>query len=285
MRNPPRLAKVDSEIAITALLAAAVSGFPLQEEIYPLIKGIAIGLLGLALVKRISILNGLTFEDTPLRILTYIMDPASYIAFLYLCYVTTQRLIYAFSDGLFVELRVFIFSLVSVGGILTVFVGSQLILGASLKEGERIFEASSEKHQGEALGLVLRQISLYVAASRRPNETITYQSRLTDGRFTDRDLEDLTLEEQTQIAKSILVMIAGLGIALLGYIGIAALGVYYFKISWFSAASLLVAVLIVSAFFRIWYSHYGLARVEERNGYMTFLGEFSAFVVTGLMIF
>jgi hypothetical protein len=111
---------------------------------------------------------------------------------------------------------------------------------------------------------------------------VTRQTELS--RFYDRSVEDYSSEEQVQIVKSVLVMLAGIPFPIVGYGLLAVVGTYLFPSGVIPVLLLLFAVMLVSAFFRIRYSNYGLVQVEHKNGYISFLGDAAAFLVVGLIV-
>lgn len=61
MHDSTHLKQVDSENALTAFLAAAVTVYPdVASGVYPLIQVSAVGLLALTLLKRVAIINEMT---------------------------------------------------------------------------------------------------------------------------------------------------------------------------------------------------------------------------------
>lgn len=279
MSDGARLNKVDSEIALTALLSAAVMGYPKQDlSVYPEVQLVAVGLLVLTLARRTGTINGLTGEDTVIKATSYLMDPATYISFLYLSYVVISWLTNVIAPGSDPSAVVF-----GGGTALLVFVSflaSELIFGAALGEGERIFAASARQHRGEAFGALLTQIAAFVDS--RGTDNVTRQTELS--RFHDRNVEDYSPEEQVRVVKSVLVMVLGVLISVIGYALLAVVGTYVFGVGLGPVLLLLLAVVLVSAFFRIWYSNYGLVQVEHKNGYVSFLGDAVTFLVVGLMV-
>lgn len=278
------LNRVDSEIALTALLAAAVTGYPSPEmRLYPYVKLTAVGLLALTLAKRVGILNGRTSDDRSLLVLTYLMEPATYVSFLYLCLVVA-RWVGQTSADLTPETRLFLFGGVAVVAAFGLFLASEIVFGASLREGERIFAASAEQHRGEAFGVLLRRIAGFVGASRVATDRATNQSTLTESRFYDLSPEDYSEKELLAAARSLAVMLASIGLAVGSYLLLLVAGGVFFDVGWFLSSWLLLTVAVVSAYFRIWYSNYGLVSVEDHNGFVAFLGDAVTFLVTGLLV-
>lgn len=279
MNNDNGLNKVDSEIALTALLSAAVMGYPAPDlSVYPIVKLAAIGLLLLTLARRTGVMNGLADPDTVIHATTYLMDPATYISFLYLSYKLTQWMMSTVVSNS--EPGAAIFGAGTATLVFIIFLISELVFGSALREGERVFSATARQHRGEALGGVLSQISVFVASRR--TENVTRQAKL--GRYYDRTIDDYSQDEQVRMVKSFLVMLLSILIAVIGYGLVAKLGVYVFNVRWVSILLLLLSVILVSAFFRIWYSNYGLIQIEDRNGYITFLGDVAAFLFVGHMV-
>jgi hypothetical protein len=284
MSEKPHLDEIDSEIALTALLAAGVTGYSSPSlELYPYVKLAAVGLLALTLAKRVGILNGLTGDDLPIRVATHLMDPATNIAFIYLCYVATrwgiQLLDATTTPGTLVLTFGAAVPIITFG----VFLASEFLFRGPLREGERIFAASAEQHQGEVLGSVLYRVSGFVATHRTGSRPATRQTKLTDLRFYDIGVEDMTWEEQKNVVRSFGVLIISTGLALLLYLALVVGATMLFDISVALAALLLFGVLVVSAFFRIWYSNYGLVQVEDRIGYLTVIGESITYAVICLL--
>lgn len=279
-----RLSTIDSEIALTALLAAAVAGYPSSEmQLYPYVKLAAVGLLALTLAKRVGILNGRTGDDRSLRVLTYLMEPATYVSFLYLCHVTARRIGRVLA-GPTAETQLLLFGGVVVVATFGLFLASELVFGASLREGERIFTASAEQHRGEAFGVLLQRIAYFVRSFRTIDDSATRQATLGELRFYDRSPEDYSEEELLAVARSLGVMFVSIGFALGGYFLLVVFGMVFFDLGWVSALWLLLAVAVVSAYFRIWYSNYGLVQVEEHSGIVTFLGTALTYLVAGLLV-
>lgn len=280
MNQDTNLNKVDSEIALTALLAAAVAGYPTPPlSVYPAVKVTAFGLLVLTLARRTGIVNGLTGDALVIRVTTYVMDPATFISFLYLSFVLVGRLANVADIGS--EPSIVGFAIVTSSLVFVVFLSSELLFGAALREGGRVFAATSRQHRGEAFGAALSQIAAFVEESRR-REGETRQVQLTQ--FHDRSIEDYSWDEQKQVATSMLIMLVSFLIPLVGYALLVVVGTRVFDIGWVPAVLLLMSVMLVSAFFRLWYSNYGLVQVEERNGYVTFLGEVVTFLVIGQIV-
>lgn len=238
--------KADSEIALTALLSAAVMGYPMPNlSLYPALRLVAIGLLLLTLVRRIGIVNGLTDDDVVIRATTYLMDPATYIAFLYLSYVYARWVMNTANLGS--EPSVTSYGAGTAVLIFVVFLTSELLFGSALREGERVFSATARQHRGEIFGAVLSQIGAFVG-SRRPTNT-TRQAKL--GRFHDRTIKDYSWNEQVQVVKSFFIMLLSLLISIVGYGLLAAVGTYVFAVGWPAVLLLLLSVMLVSAFFRL----------------------------------
>jgi hypothetical protein len=176
---------------------------------------------------------------------------------------------------------VVMFAIVTSTLVFAVFLCSELLFRAPLREGERVFSATSRQHRGEVFGAVLSQIAAFVGESRRLEDE-TRQVKLT--RFYDRTVEDYSWDEQVQLSKSFLVMLVSFAIPPLGYGLLAIAGTRIFDVGWVPAVVLLFPVILVSAFFRLWYSNYGVVQIEEKNGYVTFLGEVVTFLVVGQMV-
>ena len=280
MNRDVNLNKVDSEIALTALLSAAVAGYPMSTlSVYPVVKLTALGLLVLTLARRTGIVNGLTGDATTIRATTYVMDPATFISFLYLSYLLVGWV--SKMTNLGADSSVVMFAIVTSTLVFAVFLCSELLFRAPLREGERVFSATSRQHRGEVFGAVLSQIAAFVGESRRLEDE-TRQVKLT--RFYDRTVEDYSWDEQVQLSKSFLVMLVSFAIPPLGYGLLAIAGTRIFDVGWVPAVVLLFPVILVSAFFRLWYSNYGVVQIEEKNGYVTFLGEVVTFLVVGQMV-
>jgi hypothetical protein len=164
--------------------------------------------------------------------------------------------------------------------VFVVFLTSELLFGAALREGERVFSATARHHRGEVFRAVLLQVAAFVGSRRQTKST--RQAKL--GPFYDRTIEDYSWDEQVQVTKSFLVMLLSLFIPVVGYGLLAAVGIHTFAVGWMPALLLLLSVLLTSAFFRLWYSNYGLVQVEDRNGYVTFLGEVATFLVVGQIV-
>jgi hypothetical protein len=279
MSEEASLNKVDSEIALTALLSAAVMGYPTPNlSLYPAVRVVAVGLLVLTLARRTGIVNGLTDDDAVIRATTYLMDPATYISFLYLSHVLIGWA--ANTTILDSEPSAAVFGGGTAVLVFAVFCTSELLFGAALREGERVFSATARHHRGEVFGEVLSQVAAFVGSRRQTKPT--RQAKL--GRFYDRTIEDYSWDEQVQVTKSFLVMLFSLFIPVVGYGLLAAVGIHVFAVGWMTALLLLLSVLLTSAFFRLWYSNYGLVQVEDRNGYVTFLGEVATFLVVGQIV-
>ena len=276
-----QLGAIDSEIALTALFTITVAGYPLASlDIYPYVKLAAVGLLVLTLVRRVGSVNGLTDDDVVIRATTHLINPATYVSFLYLSYALTRWL--AVTIGLGSDTGVAWFSAVTTALVFAVFLSSELLFGAALREGERVFSATSRQHRGEVFGAVLSLVATFVARSRH-REGEPRQVKLA--RFYDRSIKDYPWDEQVEVAKSFWIILVSFCIPLLAYSLLVAVGGRVFGIGWSAAAVLLVPVILVSAFTRLWYSNYGFVQVEDRNGYGTFLGEGVAFLVVGWMVF
>lgn len=279
MSEEASLNKVDSEIALTALLSAAVMGYPTPDlSLYPAVRVVAVGLLVLTLARRTGIVNGLTDDDVVIRATTYLMDPATYISFLYLSHVLIGWA--ADTTMLDSEPSAAVFGGGTAVLIFVVFLTSELLFGAALREGERVFSVTARHHRGEVFGAVLSQVAAFVGSRRQTKPT--RQAKL--GRFYDRTIEDYSWDEQVRVAKSFLVMLLSLFIPVVGYGLLATVGIHVFAVGWVSVLLLLLSVLLTSAFFRLWYSNYGLVQVEDRNGYVTFLGEVATFLVVGQIV-
>lgn len=283
MRVDTNVGRIDSEIALTALLAAGVTGFPTPSlSLYPYIKLVAIGLLALTLVKRMGVLNGLTREDTSLLVLTHVMDPATHIAAFYLCYIAAksgQRLVPFDASPITFPLAFSVAVIVLVFAILLAF---ELVFSGLLREGERIFAASAEQHRGEAFGELLRNISNQIAQSDGTDST--WQSELTNSRHYDHSFGDLSEEQVWYAVRSFAIMIASIFFVLLVHVVLLLVGAWAFEISWWLSSILLFSVLVVSAYSRMWYSNYGLIPAEERNGYATFAGDAVTYAFVGLLV-
>lgn len=279
MSDGASLVNIDSEIALTALLSAAVMGNPTPElSLYPVVKMVAVGLLVLTLARRIGIMNGLNEHDLVIRATTYLLDPATYISFLYLSYVLVSLVVnYTRPRS---EPSLVVFGIGTALLVFLVFITSELLFGGTLQEGERVFSATAQQHRGEVFGAVLTQISAFVGS--RKTQNATRQTKL--GRFYDRTIEDYSWDEQVKIVKSFFVMLLGILISIVGYGLLAAVGTYAFPVGWVPSFLLLLSVMLVSAFFRLWYSNYGIVQIEDRNGYITFLGDVATFLVIGQMV-
>jgi len=279
MSNEPNLNKADSEIALTALLSAAVMGYPIPDfTLYPAVKFVAVSLLLLTLVRRIGIMNGLTSHNTMIQTTTYLMDPATYISFFYLSYVFIAWLSgiigldsnpSAAALGVGTSILVFF-----------VFIGSEILFGSALSEGERGFSATAQQHRGEVIGAFFSQIAIFVG-SRSPNKKIR-QTKLSE--FYERTVDEYSFDEHVQIGKSFLIMLLSFSIVALSYASLLAVGIYVFPAGGVAIILLLISVVFVSAFFRLWYSNYGLMQIENKNGYITFVGESITFFVITQMV-
>lgn len=284
MSDGTTVRRVDSEIALTALLAAAVNAYPSPEmRLYPYVRLAAVGLLALTLAKRIGTLNGRSSDDRSLRVLTYLMDPVTYISYLYLCLVVAQSGWNAFAEAT-PEVRVLVFGATTLAGTFGLFLASELAFGASLREGERIFAASAEQHRGEAFGVLLRRIADFVRASRVGDSPVMRQTTLLESRFYDRSPEEYSREELLAAGRSLAVLFVSVGTAVGGYLLLGVFGALYFDVGWLAALWLLLAIAVVSAYFRIWYSNYGLVPVEDRHGFVSFIGDALTYTVAGLLV-
>lgn len=279
MSNEPNLNKADSEIALTALLSAAVMGYPIENFIlYPVVKFVAVSLLLLTLARRVGIMNGLTNRNTLIQITTYIMDPATYISFFYLSYVFITWV----SDiiGLNSDPGAVAFGLGTSTLVFLVFIGSEILFGAALREGERGFSVTAQQHRGEVIGVFFSQIAGFVS-SRSPNKE-TRQTKLSE--FYERTIDEYSFDEHLRVGKSFLVMLLSFLIVGLSYVSLVAVGIYVFPVGKVGIILLLLSVVIVSAFFRLWYSNYGLMQIENRNGYLTFVGDSITFFIIAQMV-
>lgn len=273
------LNKVDSEIALTALLSAGVLGYPSPDmSMYPLVRVAAFGLLLLTMVRRTGIMNGLTGDDNVIKATTHLMDLGTNISFLYLSYTLTRWM--TNEVLLSSEPSALLFGAGTAAVIFVIFLIFELLFGSALREGERVFSATARKHRGEALGAVLSQVATFVAI-RRPEKT-TRQAKL--GRFYDRTVEDYSQEEQMKMVKSFVIMFLSIVTVFVAYGLVVKFGIYVFDVGWLPILLLLLSVMLVSAFFRLWYSNYGLIQVEDRNGFITYMINVATFLVISQMV-
>lgn len=273
---PGRLDAIDTEIASTALLAAAVSGYPRPAlTIYPVVKYIATSLLVITLARRVAIVNGAANSHRIVRASTHLLDVATNIAVLYISYVGLEALLRILRPS--VTLGVLGYSAGTIVGVYILYILLELTFASELAEGKRIFASSAEKHRGEALGVVLRQISGFVSQPRQS----TVQTTLS--RYYDHDPANLTTEEYVAAGRSFISLGLILATIIIGYSGLTAVGAWFWGSGWMTLP-IVTTVLLISALVRLWYSNYGLIPVEDRNGFVTFAGEVVAFFIIGSVL-
>jgi hypothetical protein len=278
------LTRIDSEIALTALLASLVTAYPTPDLwLYSFVKGAAIGLLAMTLGKRVGLISGLSSDDWPMRLLAYAMDFTTTVTILYCCYAALRTSLTWVNIGPQSAVFPLVFSVGTPVLVIMTVVVSELIFGDLLGEGERVFAASATQHQGEAMGWYLRQVSEFVGEKRTADPT-THQSKLTDWQFSERTIEDLSEEELEQHATSITIFYLSVGFVLLGYLLLPIVTVLVFGQSWFLAGLLLLAVVTVDAIVRLWYSTYGLLKIENRNGWVTYVETMGSYAVAVLLL-
>lgn len=274
------LTAVDSEIALVALLAAAVTGYSVPSlAAYPAVKLSALGLLALTLVRRTGVVAGVADDATAIRATTYLMDAATNVALLYLAFVLARQVVGILGFGR--PPGVLAFCAVTIGLLIAVFVGSTLLFDEPLAEGERVFAAAAEQHRGEVLGAAFEGFAGWVGSSRRAAGEMR-QAPLS--RFYDRPAGDYSMAERKAIAKSTVIMVGIALLALAGYVAVGAIGARVLAVGWPRAFLLLLTVMLVDGYVRLWYSDYGLVRVEDRNGVVTFLGIAVVFLIVGHMV-
>ena len=268
-----RLDAIDTEIALTALLASAVASYPRPGlALYPLFKLIAVSLLVITLVRRLAMVNGLTSDHRLLHVTTHLLDIATDISVLYLSYVGLEAFVGLIRPA--ATLGLLEYSVGTIAGVYVFYGLLELIFRTELAEGERIFAAAADKHRGEVLGVVLRQFAGFVSQSRQT----TVQTTL--GQYYDRDPESVTAEEYIAVGRGFIRLGLVLAAVIIGYSGLAAVGAWLWG-SGLTTALLVLTILLISALVRLWYSNYGLIPVEERNGFVTFAGEVVVFLLTG----
>lgn len=272
---------IDSEIALTALLAASVSAFPLPTmELYPVIKLVAIGLLFITLTRRMAVIQGISPKSRLLRVTTHILDPATYISILYLIYVLIRGLSNWVGIG---EVDPAVFGALGGGVIFLGFLAWELTYRAGLREGERSFDAVADRHKGEFLGAMLANLAKFVQSERVYGEQITTQKSLGSFRDNTRDIEDLTPGERIILTKYLFKTAIAIILPVISYILLMIFSGILFSGSWVARFLLLFAVIVTSGFTRLWYSRYGLLKIEERNGYITFTGTAITYLIVSWM--
>jgi hypothetical protein len=264
-----KIAYVDSEIALTAFLAAGVTAYPISRiRGYPLIQLIAISLLFLTLIRRMAVLQGIQAENSLLKVTTYILDPATYISILYLVIVLNNWIAPANKSG---TVSPPVFAITAIVVIFLLFFGWELVFRAALREGERVFSAKADEHGRDLLGVFLLKFSRYIKSERVYNEPITEQRQINDYLDNTRKFEDLDDEEKVELGMSMLSTTAGVLLALLAYPALAILHIVFFSTNLVTAFLLLLSVVVTAGFVRLWYSRYGVIKAEDRSGYIVFL--------------
>jgi len=268
-----RMDAIDTEIALTALLASAVASYPRPGlTLYPLFKLVAGSLLVITLVRRLAIMNGLTSDHRLIHGTTHLLDVATDISVLYLSYIGLEAL-----AGLIwpsATLSVVEYSAGVIAGVYVLYGFLEVIFATELAEGERIFTSVANKHRGEVLGVALRQFTRFVSQSRQT----TVQTTLSQ--YYDRNQAEVTTKEYIAIGRSFIRFGLTLVVIIIGYSGLTAVGAWLWGSGW-TTLPLVVTVLLISGLVRLWYSNYGLIPVEERNGFVTFAGEVAVFFLIG----
>lgn len=276
-------AAVDSEIALTALLVTGVTAYPIPTiSFYPLVKLTAFSLLVLTLMRRMAIFHDLSEDHQLLRVSTYFMDPATYISLLYLIYVFVKFItsisgMTEFLPSLFAVLTLFI--------LFGLFLAWELAFRGPLREGRRIFHVFARKHNGEFSGIVLRGMANYIDSRQLEDNDWTQQASLADFRKGKQDVADFTPEELMNIGQSFLVFVISVLLPLVAYFFLIWASGLFSNGWWVARILLLFSTLTVSAFIRLWYSNYGLVKVEGRDGYLTFFGEAVTYLLFSSIVF
>lgn len=264
-----KISYVDSEIALTALLAAGVTAYPIPwVEVYRLVQLIAISLLFLTLIRRMAVVQGIPAENSLLKMTTFVLEPATYISILYLVLALSTRI--APTNGSDVVDPLF-FAAYATGVIFLLFLGWELVFRVALREGERVFSAKADEHRRDILGILLSRLARYVKSERVYHEPITEQRKISDYLDNTRKVEDLDHDEKVALAMNILGTTVGISLAILAYPVLALLHTVLFSTSLITAILLLLSVAVTAGFVRLWYSRYGVIRAEERSGYVVFL--------------
>lgn len=272
-----RFAEVDSEIALTALLAAGVTAYPTSANgFYILIKFLAFSLLLLTLIRRMAIMHEMSPESELLQISTHAMDTATYISLLYLVYALIE---WSVSFNSAMEILPLVFSIITPLLVMGLFLGWEIVYLGPLKEGKRVFEATAEKHHGEFFGIVLSQVAGVIQNPQWEENRDAKQVTLEHFRTDKQNIEDYSVEELLAIGQNFLIFVVSMILPFVAYGGVVWLSGYLIGGGVGIRFLLLISTLVVSGLVRLWYSEYGFVKVEDRNGYYTFLGEATAYLI------
>ena len=266
--------KVDSEIALTAFLAATITGYEMSSNgYYPVFKVIAIGLLVLTLLRRMAIMQRLHAKSNPLKVTTYVLDFATYAAILYCIQIPLRWINSAFE--LPISLPLF-FGIVAPVLLFSSFLGWEIAYASALDEGSRIFGSAAQKHRGTVLGAVFRSFADSLSEDN--------QSKLSEYQQETKP-EDLPLEDLVRIGLDFLLTTAiGITVLITYIIAVWSSG-FLFNEGWPSRLLLFIATLVTGAIVRMWYSQYGIVKAEDRHGVLVFFGEIGAFLLVGASLF
>lgn len=269
--NSEEISSVDSEIALTALLAAGVSAYPSPSlSIYPIIKLIAIIPLLLTLFRRMTVVSGESIDTPAIRLTTYVLLPSTCISIFYL-------IIYGITNSRGWDPHPAILAIITIVVIVAVALSWELLFNSMIREGESVISEMSDKHRGQILGSHLSTLSRYVSPDRVYHNEVYVQKTLRDYREA-RPFEETSFEEQWIVVKAILITLIGYIIPPSSYVVLIYLAASFSGATLISTLLLFIATLIVFGVMRLWFSSYGLIQVANESGYFIFLGQIVTYV-------
>lgn len=288
MDRRERLTKVDSELAITALLATTVLAFETHfAGLYPFVQVIGLSLLATTLLRRICIVEGLKQTSWLMRSTNYLIRPATTITFLYIIYLIQNSLIefVPSMDG------VIGYSALAVLITLMLALGWQFGIGTFLSHGGIVVQEVGQENRGTLLGVVFQRFGRYLRSIGDSdfNQQVQKSPQPERGKKSKEELiEDGDFDELWRRAKrGWLILFKFIAVVIAAFL-IYVLMVWIVQSlvggSYWNHVVILLAIIFVTGYFQNWYSRYGLVQFDETPMIISILSRSGVYLFIAVVI-
>lgn len=255
----------DFEIAFAALLATAISQSETPYIQYPnLVEWMAISLLFLTLIRRIGVVNQLDKEKFLFIYSNYLMKLVSLVCLVYIIF-SLSYLIHSYF-GIWNSMSIFWIIAIPIAVMAPVF--QEIFLGGGyMIEAQRAFSEAAEANKGTFGGKIWSQLGLISKPAEEMKENSGTQLEIDDFYCKENTSQrgEIPTKLLRRTALHIVATIVGLLLPFVLY-GLVALAVsIHLEISIYVGLWTGLCVLSLTGLTDIWFSRYGLIKVNQTN--------------------
>lgn len=273
--------RIDSEIAITALLATAVTTFTSSWELSSSIAiGAGLGLLTLTLFRRLALIRNIPRESSVVSRSGDLLILMSELSVIYLLFrfshFVSKPLSFVGQNLLFLLFA----ALFAVGAAIL----EEILLSSFIQESVAMMFRVQTKNRTLFSEIVIKPFRRWFSLQSLGSAHGGRQAELTE--FSNEGVKGDELQEamiRPQL-NQIVVVISVLG-AFLTYSMIALVGSIVFPVGFLMAFGAIVAATMVRGTVSIFYSAYGLYRAGGQSWKITFTIELICYIYIGALLF